>query len=152
MTDLSFSQVVRANLVRRHRWHAAGRRWEPADWGNAVAGENGELMTELVDFFLTCLRVASKVGESNNTIKKLQRLIDGHRSENDPGRHYESIADAKQAVLKEMCDAIHYYTILAGELDLDLPRGMIDVFNAVSERYGFPERLVPERLVEEQPE
>jgi NTP pyrophosphatase (non-canonical NTP hydrolase) len=115
---LTFDELSDANTSRAKRWHPgfpSDAGWSVADWSNALCGEAGELA---------------------NVIKKLRRWENGLRGQNDP------LPEALIAMAaEELADVITYADLLATKLGIDLPLAIVDKFNAVSKRQGFPERL-----------
>lgn len=117
---LSFDEVTEINLQRVSKWHASFRGkgvadWNGADWSNAMQGE---------------------AGEAGNVVKKLRRQETGTRGKNDPDRE---VLLGKLA--EELADTFLYIDLLASYYGIDLPLAIVDKFNSVSEREGFPERL-----------
>ncbi len=98
-----------------------GTKWSVADWSNALAGE---------------------VGEICNAVKKLRRVEDGIANLNvESGRQLDTREAAVAKVAEELADTFIYLDLLAQHLGIDLPDAIVQKFNIVSERYGFPERL-----------
>lgn len=114
--SLNLATLREANLSRCSRWHPLNS-WTPADWGVAMAGEAGEVC---------------------NAIKKMRRMTDGIVGNNDPA----NTADAVAAIGDEIADTLIYLDLLAARLDINLTDVVVAKFNKVSERNGFPERLV----------
>lgn len=113
---LSLGALRRANVRRARRWHAdddAG--WTGADWSNAMCGE---------------------AGEAANVVKKLRRSETGKQGRNDPP------PDVLRSMLgAELADTIIYADLLAEHYDIDLTAAVIEKFNAVSDREGFPDKI-----------
>ena len=84
----------------------------PEYWGNALAGEVGELC---------------------NFLKKLARTRKGMA-----GAKPE--AELKVAIAKEIADVYTYLDLIATEFGIDWPMEVVNKFNEVSERNGFPHR------------
>ena len=121
MSDLTFSDVTKANVARCDRWHKGGLAdWSVADWAVAMAGEAGEVC---------------------NAIKKLRRIEDEIANISDPDRQLSTRAHAIVKIGEELADTFLYLNLLAARLDIDLPAEIVTKFNATSQRYGFPERL-----------
>lgn len=116
---LTFDRLTEVNTSRAARWHPGfpgpDSTWTIADWSNALCGEAGELA---------------------NVIKKLRRYQCGLRGEGDP-----TVEDLLAQAAEELADVITYADLLAARLGVDLPLAIVDKFNKVSERQGFPERL-----------
>lgn len=123
---LTFADLVEANLSRVVRWHPAGLTdWTPLEWAGAMCGE---------------------AGEAANAAKKLKRHVSGLQNRDGRLTDDGGAADAKtkhyaRSVAKEVADTIIYGALLVAAVGEDLPSAIIDVFDAKSEEYGFPERL-----------
>jgi NTP pyrophosphatase (non-canonical NTP hydrolase) len=118
MTALTLQQISAANRARCERWHPGfpNDGWTGADWSNAMAGEAGE----------TC-----------NVVKKLRRLdFDLQQAAAD------TRPDLLAKLATEVGDTFIYLDLLAQHYGLDLGRCVVDTFNRVSVREGFPERLL----------
>ncbi len=117
MTDLTFGEVSRINRARCERWHPGFPEdgWTGADWSNAMAGEAGE----------TC-----------NIVKKLRRADFGKVQAEATSR-----ADLLAKLGMEIGDTLLYLDLLAQHYGLDLAQCVVDTFNRVSVREGFPERI-----------
>ena len=118
--SLTFKRLYEVAATRSVRWHGALDAWSPSDWAVALAGEVGELC---------------------NAVKKWNRIRDGAANVNDAGRMITSEAEAVAKIGDELADVIIYAPSLAARLGIDLEAVVAAKFNAVSERYGFPERL-----------
>lgn len=115
---LTFEQVREANASRVRRWHPGfpdDADWTGADWSNAMCGEAGELA---------------------NVVKKLRRYECGLKGALDPTE-----VDLKAMLAHECADVFLYLDLLAQFYGIDLPAAVVEKFNIVSERQGFPERL-----------
>lgn len=118
---LTFAKLTRVNYARCKRWHPGGiDEWSPSDWAVAMVGE---------------------AGEACNAIKKLRRVEGNIANKNDEGRTLATRAQAIDAIGDELADTLLYLSLLALRLNIDLEAATVRKFNAVSERYGFPERL-----------
>lgn len=117
MHDLRFEALRNVNVTRCARWHPPGSvPWTAADWSNAMCGEAGELA---------------------NVVKKIRRHETGAINEGDPS------PDALRAMAAaELADVVIYADLLAAYLGVDLGAAVVAKFNKVSQKYGFPERLV----------
>lgn len=105
------------NLRRARRWHRGGLDdWTVLEWAGAMAGEAGE----------TC-----------NAAKKLRRLQMNLRQRKGP----TSMAEAHAKLATEIGDTYLYLDLLATRAGIDIRQAIVDTFNRVSEREGFPERL-----------
>ena len=113
----TFQYVSIQSKDRSMYWHKTGlEEWSPQDWGCAMAGEAGELC---------------------NILKKMRRVSDGIHSENN-----EEMIVLKEAAAQEIGDTFLYLDLLCQRLDLDMYCCIRDTFNRVSEREGFPHRLL----------
>ena len=115
--ELTFRAVSEINRVRCERWHPGfpADGWTGSDWSNAMAGEAGE----------TC-----------NVVKKLRR--------DDFGKVQaaaDSRADLVAKLATEIGDTFLYLDLLAQFYGLDIARCVVDTFNRVSNREGFPDYL-----------
>ena len=122
---LTFSQLRKVNAARARRWHggfpAGNDGWSGADWANATAGE---------------------LGEACNVVKKLRRMdvgITQAEQGDQPDEAYRLMLLQKLA--KEIGDTAIYLDLLATFYGLELSNCVLDAFNQVSQREGFPERL-----------
>ena len=120
-TSLSFSSLREANLKRcAARFHPA-EEWSSSAWGNAMAGEFGEVAGELLDLNMLMLKFFAKL-KACDTIKKMMRQMEG---------------DAEFEVLKkklafELADVIIYADLLSAPLGIDLGEAVRGKFNEVS--------------------
>lgn len=120
---MTLKYISRINLERALVWHKSGLEdWSPAEWGNAAAGEMGELC---------------------NVLKKLLRHDMGINQANGLSRE-----QLVKMAAQEIGDTFLYLNLIAQRLDLDMYDCVRDTFNRVSEREGFEERL----CLTEQPE
>lgn len=105
------------NRARCERWHPGfpNDGWTGADWSNAMAGEAGE----------TC-----------NVVKKLRRDDFGKQS---------ALANSRDEMIAKLAteigDTFLYLDLLAQFYGLDLAQCVVETFNRVSIREGFPERI-----------
>jgi NTP pyrophosphatase (non-canonical NTP hydrolase) len=119
--DLTFARFRQINGERCKRWHDGGvDGWSLTDWSNAAAGE---------------------MGECCNAVKKLRRVEDEIANLNEPGRSLTDREAAVRAIGAEIADTITYLDLLAQKLGIRIEHELAAKFNAVSEKYGFPERL-----------
>jgi NTP pyrophosphatase (non-canonical NTP hydrolase) len=114
---LYFDNLSEANLSRVKRWHTDFLQgsWSGADWGLAMCGE---------------------AGEAANVVKKLRRVDTGHPSVKDPDR-----AELLHKLALELADVRIYMDLLAQYYGIDVEAAIVEKFNTVSRREGFPERL-----------
>ena len=139
MTDLTFAEVARINRLRCERWNPGfpDDGWTGSDWSNAAAGEGGEL-ADAVQALLLTNAVAAHLGLVGNVVKKLRR--------DDTGKQ-QAAAGARPDLLAKLAteigDVVIYLDLLAQFYGLDLATCVVETFNRVSIREGFPERLGP---------
>ncbi len=122
--DLTIRQFSALNKLRALEWHKSGLdSWSPAEWGNALAGEVGELC---------------------NFLKKLLRHDKGiQQLAVEQGKPYESgkRAELVEAAGKEIADCYAYLDLVAARLGLDVQQCVVTKFNEISEREGLPMRF-----------
>lgn len=117
---------IRLNIARSNRWHPGGLSdWSLSDWLCATGGELGEAM---------------------NAAKKLKRIEEGIANlSSDPARQVSDVADARAMILDELADTFCYLVLTAARVAPRFPEllndAIVQKFNAVSDRYGFPEKL-----------
>jgi NTP pyrophosphatase (non-canonical NTP hydrolase) len=110
---LTFDAFRAANVARCLKWHPAGiESWSPSDWLTAVTGELGELASLL---------------------KMRNRERDGL-----PGNKF---SPTDKQVADELADVCTYLDLLAETLGVNLGRAVVEKFNEVSARVGFPDRI-----------
>lgn len=119
--SLSFAALREANIKRCSMKFHPVEAWDSADWGNAMAGEFGEVAGELLDLNMLMLKFFKKL-KACDTIKKMMRQMEG---------------DAEFEVLKnrlrlELADVIIYADLLSALLNIDLGEAVRDKFNEVS--------------------
>lgn len=118
---LTFATLAAANLRRAVKWHKGGLdEWSVADWATAMAGEAGEVC---------------------NAVKKLRRIEDEIANISEPNRQISTRAEAHKKIGEEIADTLIYLDLLAQRVGVDLAAAVIAKYNAVSEKYGFPDRL-----------
>lgn len=113
---LTFAELRAVNVSRAGRWHPGGiGDWSLSDWAVAMAGE---------------------VGEVCNVVKKLNRERDGLVG--------NTVAEdeLRSALAAELADTLIYLDLLAARAGIDLAAAVVAKFNKVSEKNGFPERLL----------
>lgn len=115
--EATFAYVREVNHARALCWHKGGlTEWSPAEWGNALAGECGELC---------------------NVLKKMLRLDSDIRQASGKTRD-ELLEHAAQ----EIGDTFLYLDLVAQRLHLDLYTDCVrPTFNRVSNREGFDQGL-----------
>lgn len=118
MTGLTFSLLRKVNAVRTRRWHKGGLwEWSLNDWLCAMGGEAGEAL---------------------NAGKKHRRILSGLQQH---GTVPQSLRDAENAIMEELADVVIYADLVASYLHRDLGLAVVNKFNAISKREGFPEIL-----------
>lgn len=116
MKQLTFEQVRAVNLDRALEWHPGGlEEWSPAEWGNAAAGEMGELC---------------------NVLKKILRIDSGIKQASGLSREV-----LLREAAKELGDTFLYLDLVATRLGMELEHCVVDTFNRVSIREDFDQRL-----------
>ena len=111
----TFAYVSNANKARTEWWQGLNS-WTPAEWACAAAGEMGE----------TC-----------NVVKKIFRLEKGK-----PSQREESLEEYRQQLEKEIGDTFIYLDLLAQRCGLNMYTCIARAFNEVSQREGYPHRLI----------
>ena len=112
--SLTLSEFRIANVTRCNKWHPDGlTSWSASDWLTAVTGELGELAS---------------------LIKMRNRERDGL-----PGNKF-SPTDKQMA--DELADVFTYLDLLAATLGVDLGMAAAQKFNEISDRVGFPDRIL----------
>lgn len=118
MGDLSFETLQKTNVQRAERWHPGGLdEWSVNDWLTAFGGEAGEAL---------------------NKGKKHRRLLGGTQQH---GNVPADLSEAEDQIMEELADTVIYAALVAARLRRSLAKAVIEKFNAISVREGFPERL-----------
>lgn len=114
----TFEEVRAINVARCIRWHgpAGVHDWSVVDWSNAMAGEAGEVC---------------------NAVKKYRRVENNMVQKEGP----QDLDAARDKIAMEIGDTFLYLQLLAEHLGLRIEDCIVNTFNRVSEREGFPERL-----------
>lgn len=115
MTFLTFADLAITNRARCQRWHTFADAWTGADWSNAMCGE---------------------AGEAANVVKKLRRHETHTTPQGDPDKTSLLIA-----LGYEIADTILYAFLLADHYGINVEKAVIEKFDAVSRKNGFPEKL-----------
>jgi NTP pyrophosphatase (non-canonical NTP hydrolase) len=104
------------NQTRCDRWHPpTGDDWTLGDWGNALAGEVGELA---------------------NVVKKIRRHQSGHAT----GYNTPELDELRSRFVEEVADVLLYLDLLvwkAGVEPEQVRDGLCDKFNLVSLAQGW---------------
>lgn len=111
---LTLDALREVNVTRCGRWHIGGvDDWSPSDWAVAIAGELGEMCS---------------------LVKMMNRERDGMTG----NKFRPTIND----VAKEAADVLIYLDLFCARLGINLGEAARNKFNEVSERNGFPDRLL----------
>lgn len=78
-----------------------------------------------------------EAGEAANAAKKVRRLQMRMRQKKGP----TDMAEAVGKLATEIGDTYIYLDLLCARAGIDFRQAIIDTFNRISEREGFPERL-----------
>jgi NTP pyrophosphatase (non-canonical NTP hydrolase) len=128
--SLAFDELRKANTQRcNERFHPV-EEWTPSDWGNAMAGEFGEVASELSDLFILSMQFFSKL-KACDTIKKMLRQMEGDA-------RYEEL---KKKLALELADVVIYADLLSVGLGIDLGESVRNKFNEVSVKRNSEIRL-----------
>lgn len=113
----TIQSISTINRRRGRRWHRRGLEdWTVLEWAGAMVGE---------------------AGEAANAAKKIRRLQQRLRQRKGP----VDMAGAVAMLAAEIADTYLYLDLLCARAGIDFRQAIIDKFNAVSIREGFPERL-----------
>lgn len=113
---LTLKKIQDANVKRcEDAWHPVND-WSANDWAVALGGE---------------------VGEALNVCKKIRRMAQGKFQTNN----FPSMDKAIVQLGDELADVIHYATLLAARMNIDLEAHVRDKFNEVSIKNGLVHRL-----------
>jgi NTP pyrophosphatase (non-canonical NTP hydrolase) len=111
--SLTFNQLRVVNAERCVRWHSAGiTSWSPSDWMTAIVGELGELAS---------------------LIKMRNRERDGLTG--------NKFSPTDEQIAKEAADVMIYLDLFCAAHGIDLGAAVVQKFNEVSVRNGFPDRI-----------
>lgn len=124
---MNINDMMRISIERAKRWHNDDtgllRQWTTLEWAGAMCGE---------------------AGETANAAKKLRRIEQNLMSINESARSLVTIDQAREVVIREVCDTVLYAVLVAASAGCkpeDFEDYLISTFNKKSEEYGFPERL-----------
>ena len=119
---MTFKDLSVANRSRCLRWHPPeSDDWTIGDWGNALAGEVGELC---------------------NVLKKIRR----HQSGVISTYNTPELQDLQEMAMEEAADVLLYWDLLLAKLEVPpevFEHALCDKFNRVSLVQEFPERVHP---------
>lgn len=143
--DLTFQTVSDTNAKRADRWHKGFPNhedgWTGADWSNAANGEGGELV-EAVQALLLASGASAHLGLAGNVVKKLRRVETSvTQAEQGDAESEAYTALLKQKLATEVGDVFLYLDLLTQFYGLSMARCVVDTFNRVSDREGFPEKI-----------
>jgi len=113
---LTFERLREINVRRCETVFHKLNDWTFTDWATALAGETGEACNE---------------------IKKLRRLDGADKLEDTKEKRQELI---EKAVI-ELADVVIYADLLAAAMGKSLADAVIEKFNIVSKKRGFPNRI-----------
>lgn len=132
----TFAYVTKKNKDRSESWHGDDARpWTLADWSNALAGEAGEAIEAAMDLVMMYVGLGQKTGKLADAVKKYRRLETGVSQSKGP----QSMADALEAIKKEIADVYLYLDLTCTHLGIDIYSVVKDKYNEVSKREGFRE-------------
>jgi NTP pyrophosphatase (non-canonical NTP hydrolase) len=114
MTFAEFSAANRRRCEHPQGFNHPLSDWSASDWFVAIMGE---------------------LGEAANIVKKLNRVRDGI-----PGND-EDAATLKAKLRKELGDIYVYLDLAAQALGEDIGSAAVEVFDAKSEKIGYPHML-----------
>jgi NTP pyrophosphatase (non-canonical NTP hydrolase) len=120
----TFLQDLRAANVKRAPDFRAGdlRDWSPAERGNELAGEVGELLAEVL--------LAKSTGKLCNVLKKLLRY--GKQHDEDAAVPLDILA----SIADELADVFICADLIGAQLDIDAEAAIRRKFNATSTKIG----------------
>lgn len=130
LDTLSFDQLRNANRERCGKAYHSVNDWSPSDWGNAMAGEFGEVAVEFLDLQSLLIKFFQKI-QACDTIKKIMRQLDDD----------DEIAKLQGRLALELADVVIYADLLAERLGIDLGAAVRTKFNEVSDRRNIDIRL-----------
>jgi len=113
---LTFKKFQIINDLRSNEWHGENEDQSLADFGNALAGEAGELC---------------------NFLKKIRRVQSGMRYRASEG----NIIELTERASYEIADVIIQAFLVATELNLDVETILKTKFNITSDEFGFSQKL-----------
>jgi len=116
--SLSFMDLSQANLARAKRWHNGSiEEWSLNDWLCAMGGEAGEAL---------------------NAGKKHRRILSTIQQHGDIP---DDLRHAEDRIMEELADVVIYADLCAQRMGKSLANAIVNKFNSISIREGFPERL-----------
>ncbi len=130
MSSLSFDNVREANQRRCNEAFHDVESWSASDWGNAMAGEFGEVAGELLEINNLTLEFFKKL-KACDSIKKMLRQMKGDAK----------MTELKAKLAKELADVVLYADLLSCKLEINLGEAVREKFNEVSVKRGSEIRL-----------
>jgi len=127
LSDLTFREIIDANLSRVEKWHSLAD-WSTLEWAGAMCGEAGEA----ANFAKKLKRVETEITNHDKRMFGVDKPKD------------ELVVLYRKGVLKEYADTVIYGVLMcarAGATRDEIVASIREVFNTKSEEYGFPERL-----------
>lgn len=115
-----FREIRETNVARSKVWHENAEPWNAADWGNALAGECGELCNEIKKFRRTESGIKGKAVTPRQANERLRAIAD------------------------EAADTFLYLDLVCAFFGIDLQLAIARKFNEVSVREGFTDFELPE--------
>lgn len=130
IVPVTFDAIRTANETRcAERFHPV-EEWTPSDWGNAMAGEFGEVAGELLEINNLTLQFMTKL-KACDTIKKMLRQMKGDAE----------FTTLKAKLAKEIADVVLYADLLSCKMGINLGEAVREKFNEVSVKRGSQIRL-----------
>lgn len=130
MTTLTFQEMRDANRTRCAQAFHKVEEWSNSDWGNALAGEFGEVAQELLEIQNLQLQFFAKL-RACDTIKKQLRQMEGDAA----------YLELQKKLAKELADVVLYADLLAEAMGVDLGEAVREKFNEVSVKRNSEIRL-----------
>lgn len=122
--DLTFHELILANLSRVQKWHAL-EDWSPLEWAGAMCGEAGEAANYAKKF----KRIESEIANNDKRMFGLEVPKD------------QLLEKYREGIGLEVADVFIYGVLLCARVNVDLVACIRTAFNTKSIEYGFPERL-----------
>ena len=120
MSSLTFNDLREANTTRCNEHFHALDAWSGAEWGNAMAGEYGEVAEDLLQVVLKFMSTL----KACDTLKKALRQL-----ETD-----EDFGKLRSRLSLELADVITYADLIAARFDINLGEAVKEKFNEVSDK------------------
>jgi len=122
--SLTFDKLREANVERCNNYfnHSIDD-WSGAEWGNAMAGEFGEVAQELSELMLLIFKFMTTM-KTCDTLKKALRQLSTDKS----------FIELKHNLKLELADVVTYADLLGSRFDIDLGEAVREKFNIVSDK------------------